>query len=344
MLPCGKSILADAPAAKLADVEDVRGALAVDDGHVPRRLSPENTQPELRRLRPLGLEACETAPHDAMTEVGLRPAVDGDVRGPGDERYRFRIGEEAPRPITKQRHEEDNAVLGQAGDRVQQLRHRQSRQIGEGDPVAVAPEVLDGGRLQVTIDLRCPRDHDHLPEARIDLEGGLERRAPLRAQPNAGDVGAQIEPLDGIEVRGAEDGRHTGEELRTMPQEKVQSGEGDGDDEVDLAALILPPEKSRERLVRGVFGREAEIEILGIEVDARGDGRLERRSDALFNGEGLGQEPRIRIEQHHRLPLRYVGSGSGARIDETGEHRAQAHTGGDLHEPRSPGEADPASS
>ena len=134
-----ESILADAPAAKLADVEDVRGALAVDDGHVPRRLSPENTQPELPGLRPLGLEACETAPHDAMTEVGLRPAVDGDVRGPGDERYRFRIGEEAPRPITKQRHEEDNAVLGQAGDRVQQLRHRQSRQIGEGDPVAVAP-------------------------------------------------------------------------------------------------------------------------------------------------------------------------------------------------------------
>src|SRR4029450_1710933 len=113
-----KSILADAPAAKLADVENVRGAPAVDDGHVPRLLSPENTQPELRSLRPLGLEACETAPHDAMTEVGLRPAVDGHVRGSGDERYRFRIGEEASRPIAEQGHEEDSAVLGQAGHRV----------------------------------------------------------------------------------------------------------------------------------------------------------------------------------------------------------------------------------
>jgi len=130
-----------------------------------------------------------------MTEVGLRPAVDGHVRGPGDERYGLGVGEEAPFPITKQGDEENHAVLGQAADRDQQLRHRQSRQVRKGDPLAVAAQVPGCGRFQIPIDLRCAGDHDHLLYARINLERGLERCDLIAACPQEGDpVGSGDRP------------------------------------------------------------------------------------------------------------------------------------------------------
>ncbi len=168
------------PSPELPLVEHVGGPAPVDDGKRGRRLSTEHPDRERRCPGPLGLEAGQAPAHDPMPEVGLRPAVHRHARSASDEGDRFRVREEAPRPVAKERHEQHDAVLRQGRHVVQQARHRPAREIGHVNAVAVPREIVSRGRLQVLVDLRGPGDHHRAPRPRLERERGLERRSPLR--------------------------------------------------------------------------------------------------------------------------------------------------------------------
>ncbi len=127
--------------------------------------------------------------------------------------------------------------------------------------------------------------------------------------PDSPDIRLQFEASDRVCIHSAEDDRQAREELRAMPQEKLQSRGGDGDDEIDLQVRILLTQHARQALLVLLARGSREIEKLCVELNGRGHPCCQGLPNGLVEGEWYGRQRGGRIEQNDHLRVLRVGRG-----------------------------------
>src|SRR5262249_57872766 len=114
---------------------------------------------------------------DSAADIGVRVAIDGGIGGAGQELQRVGGNEEFPGGVAGHRKVNDDAAVGEQGYPLQEIVHRQLRQIFEPEAAFVQPERLPGNAFPVDVEWRAARDDEDLPGLGMGPEGEL---TPLR--------------------------------------------------------------------------------------------------------------------------------------------------------------------
>ena len=93
-----------------------------------------------------------------------------------------------------------------------------------------------------------------------------------------------------------DDGRAR-EELRAVVDRHPERAAPGRHDQVDVAGLVLPAQERPQLALRRVAVEQAEVQVLGVEVDREGGLRLESRPERLVDADDRRGEPRIGVEQ-----------------------------------------------
>ena len=239
---------ADAPTPQLTPVEHGHVRADARHGDLLGSFASQNAQGKVGRVLALHLEAQHVTTNDPAAHEGVCEAVDGSIRGRGHELERFGWNEDLTGGITRHGEVEDDAAVGKSGHLLQEIVHRQPRQVHELDPAFVRAERPPCHSLPIDIERRAARDDEDPSGFWMEAEGDLERDLRVELDRNADDVGRQLVLLHSLLVDVHEHDGNTRKDLIAKLQRELQRGAEDGHDEIDRFARVFFPEELGQSL------------------------------------------------------------------------------------------------
>src|SRR5215831_5642062 len=237
----GQSRLAEAPAPQLSPIHHVLVRAGGGSRDRLRALSGENPQTQARRVPPRPLEAHDVTTHDSAPDVRAHVTVDRSVGLSGKQLERLGRNERLSGGVLEDVQILDDALIGQVGDSLQEIIHRQPAQVDELDSLLVCLEPLPRDTLPVLVEARVARDDEHAPGPRLQAERQLERSDQVHLDRATDHVGRKRALANFLRVqRGVYDG-DTGKDRLAILERKVERWREAGHDQVDLLARVFLP-------------------------------------------------------------------------------------------------------